>query len=274
MAFFASLLELLDSRMDTPQPYGVFHVLWLVGSFAAAVAFSLWHSRHPADRQRKVILAVSIAVFILEIYKQVNFSFSYTDGITYDYQWYIFPMQFCSTPMYVGLLAGLTRKGKVHDGLCAYLTTFSLFAGAAVMFYPTTVFIETIGINIQTMVCHGSMIFLGIYLLATGYVKLEHKTVLKAVPVFAALVALAVVLNEAAYQTGLLETESFNMFYISPYCEPHLPVYSLVQGVVPFPWCLVLYIIGFTLASYVVLLLAMGVRALIVKLAKRPVLVS
>ena len=41
-----------------------------------------------------------------------------------------------------------------------------------------------------------------------------------------------------------------------------LPVYSLVQGVVPFPWCLVIYILGFTLAAYLMLLAAMGIRKL------------
>ena len=271
MEFFASVLRVLDWQMETPQPYGLFHVLWLVGWFAAAIIFSLWHQKHPADRQRKVILIVSIVVIILEIYKQINYSFSYENGISYDYQWYAFPMQFCSTPMYVGLLAGLTRKGKLHTALCAYMATFSLFAGAAVMFYPGDVFIGTVGINIQTMVCHGSMIFLGIYLLATGYVALEHKTILKAVPVFAVFVALAAVLNEIAFQVGLLETETFNMFFISPHCDPHLPVYSLVQQTVPFPGCLVLYILGFTAAAYIMLLIGMGIKALITKKAKQTV---
>jgi hypothetical protein len=80
--------------------------------------------------------------------------------------------------------------------------------------------------------------------------------------VFAVFVALAVVLNEIAFYTGLLETETFNMFYISPHCDPHLPVYSLVQQVVPFPWCLALYILGFTAAAYIMLLIGMGIRAL------------
>ena len=47
------------------------------------------------------------------------------------------------------------------------------------------------------------------------------------------------------------------MFYISPYCDPHLLIYKDVQAVVPFPWSLVIYILGFTAASYIMLLLAM-----------------
>ena len=68
--------------------------------------------------------------------------------------------------------------------------------------------------------------------------------------------------NEIAYRVGLLETETLNLFFISPYCDPHLPVYSLVQGVVPFPWCLVIYIVGFSIAAYLMLLIAFGIKSL------------
>jgi hypothetical protein len=165
-------------------------------------------------------------------------------------------------PMYVQVLAGLIKKGRIHDALCSFLSSYAVFAGLCVMFYPNDVFIETVGINIQTMICHGSMVFQGIYLLYCGYVKLEHKTILRAASVFAICVSIAVILNEIAHQTGLLERETFNMFFVSPYCDPSLPVYSLVQGVVPFPWCLILYIAGFSLAAYLILLAAMGLQKL------------
>lgn len=268
MDFFASVLRILDWTMEIPQSYGLFHILWLVGTFAAAVLFSLWHRKHPADRQRKVILITSIIVIILEIYKQINYSFSYEDGITFQYRWLALPMQFCSTPMYVGLVAGLTPKGKFHNALCAYLTTFSVFAGAAVMFYPGDVFTETIGINIQTMVCHGSMIFMGIYLLVTGYVRLEHKTVLKALPVFVFFLILAMIFNELGHRKGITD---LNLFYISPYCDPHLPVYSSVQQVVSYPWSLLIYILGFTAAAYIMLLIGMLIRRLSTKRTKQTV---
>lgn len=238
--------------------YGWFHILSL---FVTLIFTIIFCRQHKKIQPRKLILWTAVVVTLFEIYKQINFSFSYENGIGFDYQWYAFPFQFCSTPMYIGLLAGLSKKGAVHRSLCAYLATYAIFAGAAVMFYPSTVFVDTIGINIQTMVCHGSMIAVGVYLLYSGYVKIEHKTILRAIPVFAVCVLLASIMNEIAYRTGLLETETFDMFFISPYGTPSLPVYSLVQQAVPFPFCLILYIFGFTLASYLMLLIAMGVKA-------------
>ncbi len=262
MDFWGTVLRILDQRMLQPQPYGWFHILSLVLTVALTAYLCIFCQRWSHKRIRTLVLSTAITVILLEVYKQINFSFSYENGITFDYAWYAFPFQFCSTPMYIGLLAGLTKKGAVHNAACAYLATYAVFAGICVMLYPTTVFVSTIGINIQTMVCHGSMIVIGIYLLCSGYVKAERKTILRAMPIFGICVFLAMCMNEAAYRTGLLESDTFDMFFISPYTTPSLPVYSLVQGVVPFPWCLVVYVLGFSLAAYLILLAAMGLAAL------------
>ena len=265
MHFFEAILRFLDTQMTQPTPYGWFHILSLALTAAATVLLCRFGKKWDA---RRVVLTTAIVVAVLEIYKQINFSFPYSDGIRFDYQWYAFPFQFCSTPMYVGLLAGCLRQGKLRSSCYAYLATYAVFAGVCVMFYPVTVFTPVVGINIQTMICHGSMITIGIWLLYTGAVKLRHRTILKALPVFGVCVALAVCMNEIAHASGLLERETFDMFFISPYGTPSLPVYSLVQGVVPFPWCLMIYVLAFTLAAYLVLLAAMGIHALARKKVK------
>ena len=262
MSFWQNVLRILDADMTEPTLFGWYHLMCLGILAAYTVGLCLWAKKATFEQMRKMVLITAIVVTVCEIYKQINYTFGYENGITANYQWYAFPFQFCSTPMYIGLLAGLTKKGKVHDAACAYLATFSVFAGAAVMIYPGDVFVETIGINIQTMICHGTMISVGAALFAGGHVKLEHKTILKALPVFAVCVTIACVMNELAHVTGLLERESFNMFYFSPYVAPSLPVYSLVQGVVPFPWSLIIYIAGFTAAAYLMLLIAKGIGSI------------
>ena len=242
--------------MAVPAPYGPFHVFFIIASIFCGFLIA----RHCANKGetfiRRFLLAESLLITVLEIYKQINFSF-HVDGsqILFDYQWYAFPFQFCSTPMYIGLLAAVVKRKTLHMRLCSYLGTYALFAGICVMAYPSTVFIDTMGINIQTMVCHGSMITVGIVLLRTGYITATMKTVIRALPVFLILVLTAVGLNEIAYQTGLLESEAFNMFFISPYCAPELPVYSQIQGIVPFPFSVLIYVAGFTAAAGIIMLL-------------------
>ena len=252
--------NVLEYRTATPKVGGWFHLSFWALSIAAGVLLCLWlkdgkkHAPH-------VVVSTAVLVILLEVYKLYHFGLIQGGG-TFAFPWRYFPFQFCSTPMYVGFLTAFFPKGKVRDSLYAYLATFSVFAGAAVMIYPGDVFVETIGINIQTMICHGTMISVGAALFAGGHVKLEHKTILKALPVFAVCVAIACVMNELAHVTGLLARESFNMFYFSPYVAPSLPVYSLVQGVVPFPWSLIIYIAGFTAAAYLMLLIAKGIGSI------------
>lgn len=261
MRLLGGILDILDCKMTAPVPYGGFHIFFFALSIFAGIILCKRFQNADEKFVRRMLFVISLAVITLEIYKQINFSFQYDgESITFDYQWYAFPFQFCSTPMYIGLLAALVKNKRIHESLCAYLGTYAFFAGLCVMFYPTTVFIDTIGINIQTMICHGSMITIGIYLLYSGHVKTGYKTIFKALPVFAILVTMAFVMNEIAYQTGLLETETFNMFFLSPYCAPELPVYSLIQGVIPFPWCALIYIIGFTLAGFLLLFLTAFIK--------------
>lgn len=259
MSFLQNLLRILDTGGAIPNLYGWYHIMWLAITALTTAALCYFHKKAPKDRARRIVLITAVTVAALEIYKQINYSFSYAEGIAFSYQWYAFPFQFCSTPMYVGLLAGLLPKGKLRDALMSYLATFAVFAGLCVMLYPGDVYVDTIGINIQTMICHGSMVAVGVYLLYCGEVKLEHKTVLKGAAVFTVCVTMAVVMNEIAHQTGLLESHTFNMFFISPHCTPSLPVYSAVQGAVPFPWCLVIYVAVFTLASWIIMLAAMWI---------------
>ena len=262
--FIINLMELLKSTMTTPNLYGTFHILSILITVGATVALSQLFVKGTDKTVQRSILSVAVLVILLEAYKQFIFSYDILDNGTavFSYQWYAFPFQFCSTPMYVGLLAGIIKKGKFREKLYAFLATFAVFAGLCVMIYPGDVFMKYIGITVQTMVCHGSMVAVGIALLYSGSVEAKHSTILKAIPVFATCVAIAMVMNEAAYFTGLLENHTFNMFFISRHFNSTLPVYGMIQPKVPFVISIVIYIAGFSLASYLILLAAILIKKL------------
>ena len=267
MQLLGKLFLILEAKSTTPVAFGWFHI----ASWIVSILLGIWlckKFKSPDEKTvRKILFAMAAVCIVLEIYKQTVYSFSYSGGIfDFDYQWYAFPFQFCSTPMYVQLLASLVKKGKLHDALCAFLATYAVFAGLCVMIYPGDVFTSLIGVNIQTMVCHGSMLSIGIFLVGSGYVKAEIKTALKAMPVFASAVGIAMAMNEIMYLSGILGDETFNMFFISRHFAPSLPVYSSVQEVVPFPWCTIIYIAAFSIAAFVIVLLDMGLQKLINKL--------
>ncbi|MBQ8849795.1 MAG: YwaF family protein [Clostridia bacterium] len=261
MQFFGKVIDILNYKAETPQLFGWVHILSFCLAIALGIFLSVKFKRSGQSATRRILLAASVITIALEIYKQFIFSFSF-DGqtVSFDYQWYAFPFQFCSTPMYVQLIAAFVKNKLLHNALCSFLSTYGIFGGLVVMIYPADVFIDVVGVNIQTMVCHGLMLSVGIYLLAVGHVKSEHKTMLGAMSVFGVIVAVAVILNEALYYSGVLGGETCNLLYVSRHFAPSLPVYSLVQAVVPYPFCLFIYVAGFSAAAYLILLCAIGVR--------------
>lgn len=271
MNFWVKLQQICETEMPRPGNYGWFHLLFFALSIIVGILLCVTHKRGDDRRVRRAVFVMGVIVILLEVFKMFVYSFVIEgDRLVWDFQWYVFPWQFCSMPMYVSLLTGVFRKGKIHNSLMAFLATYAVFAGLCVMFYPNDVFIGEIGINVQTMICHGSMLTIGIYLYGSGYVKTEHKTILRAIPVFAVAVGMAALLNEVVYKSGILGGETFNMFFISPYFDGTLPVYSSVQAVVPFPWCLFIYIAAFSAAAYIMLLGAMGIKKLAHKTKKAP----
>ncbi len=255
MDFWISILTFLRAEMATPAPYGWYHLLWMGITAGMTVLLCTRYRYCSAETVKKVVFGVAAVLAILEVYKQVVLTFTVKGStIVASYRWHAFPWQFCSTPMYMGLLTGVFRKGKIRDALYACLATYSVFAGLCVMLCPGDVFMNLIGINIQTMLCHSSMIVLGIWLMASGVVPMRSATVWKGSTVFLTGLTVAVILNEVVWSSGILGDQVFNMFYVSPHFPGTLAVYRVVQQWVPYPWCLLVYIAVFTLAAFLVLL--------------------
>ncbi|MBR5601204.1 MAG: YwaF family protein, partial [Clostridia bacterium] len=189
----AFIFDLMSFSMTAPTSYGWFHILWLLLTVGVTVLLCLLYKHGKIKNPIDVVFYTAMIVIVLEIYKQIYYSFSYDGSVQFDFQWFAFPWQFCSMPMYVGLLVGLTR-GKLQGALLDFLATFALFAGASVMIYPEQVFTVSVWINIQSMICHASMIVVGVFLYYTGTVKARHKTILGGMMVFSAAVGMAVLL--------------------------------------------------------------------------------
>ena len=259
MNIFEKMIYGLQGTMPEPGNYGWFHLMFVAIVIVGTVLMCHF-CRNCSDKTFRLIALIAwIVMVVLEIYKQLVFSFNYENGKAYwDYQWYAFPYQLCSTPLYVLPFIAFSKRGggNLRDACTAYMSTFSLFGGLVVFFYPNDVFIPIIGINIQTMIHHGLQIVLGIFFLVYNRKKLNFKYFLKGVIVFLITFTVALLMN-LIFHTFVNET--FNMFYISPYYECTLPLLSLVYANVPYVVFLLIYFIGFILAALVIYLIQWGI---------------
>ena len=268
-----TIFSFLDTCFEeAPASYGIFHIISLLCVIGVTVFLCIRFSSCSDKTLRRIALISWIIVLVLEIYKQLVFTVSLEDSeFVYDFQWYAFPFQFCSSPLYVLPFIAFLPSEKYRDVFIGFMATFSLFAGIAVMLYPGDVFIRTIGIDIQTMVHHGSQVALGIFF-AVHFMKRQERASLKrfcvgAVATFTAMLIIAMVMNIIVYHAFLANgiDETFNMFYISPYFDCTLPVLSGVYATVPYPVFLAIYIIGFSFVAAIILLIQQGIFKLVNK---------
>ena len=82
---------------------------------------------------------------------------------------------------------------------------------------------------------------------------------------FIAFCAIANIMNIAVYNSGILNGETFNMFYISPYFESSLPVFDVIYNAVPYPVFLAIYVVALSLGGFIILGLAYMIDNLITK---------
>ena len=88
-------------EMEKPKPFGLFHVLMLLVGISVCIGIA-YRLRHVTKKQYVYgIFGISLVLLILELYKQL-FHFYLLDAQQYD--WWIFPFQLCSLPMYIGIL--------------------------------------------------------------------------------------------------------------------------------------------------------------------------
>lgn len=250
MNFFEKIVYFLDSKMIEPQLYGWFHLLFFAITILAIILICVKFKNCSSKTFKRFILTVWIIMLILELYKQLVFSFSYSEGVAnWDYMWYAFPLQLCSSPLYILPIIIFCKRQNVKDSAMAFMSTFSLFGGLLVMFYPGDVFVETIGVNFQTMIHHGLQVVVGIFCMVYNRKRLNYKFLLKGFITWGIYLAVVVLCNTIM---PLIVNETFNMMYISPYANSEMPVVSKIYSALPYPLFLILYITCFTLAGTII----------------------
>lgn len=223
---------------QAPRAFGLFHIGWLVGT---AIAIFLALKFYDKRLLRISYVVTSIIMVVGEIYKQ--FVLSYNQTGEFIYQWYYFPMQFCSTPIYTFTLCAILGKGKLYDYLSVYNGTYCLFAGLTVLAMPSTVYTSYMGVCIQSMLHHVLMVIVGAIALKTYAKNLSVKLFLGALGVFLFFFAIAEILN---FVIPILTSQQVNMYFISKGMDLDMPILSHVKKAFPYPVFVSMYAIVYT----------------------------
>lgn len=274
MSHLEKIHNFLSFEFNEPKTFGIYHFISVAIAIVLTIIVCKKQVNASEKTERKMAFWFWIVLLLFEMYKQFVYLFSTTEGFAIDYAWHGFPFQLCSSPLYVLPFIAFLPSGKLRETLVAYFGTFVLVGGIAVYIYPGSVFVETLGINLHTMVWHGSQIFLGVFFNLRRFASKNPPKLtryfLSALPVFLGFVAVAIILNETIYNALIARglNDTLNLFFISPHFDCIFPILDVIQDHTPYIVFLFSYIAFLSVFSYA----AIFIESFLVKrLTKRTV---
>lgn len=161
------------------QDYGAFpQYLYLIISAVLLIGLLILLRKKSKEKVLKIIRIIGIFLICFYITK-TTWESIYDIKYTGSFNWGLLPLDMCSIPMFVYLLAGYS-KGKIKDYATSWIVTGSIIGGFATMlylnafkYYPFLSFGAT-----YSMVWHFIMLFMGLLLIVTNYVDYNYKTLL------------------------------------------------------------------------------------------------
>lgn len=197
-------------RMIPPKAYGSFHILFTVIGFALCAVLAIACRRLSEKAHRRLLLSLGLFLAGTELYKQL-FYYYYIGNCSY--QWWIFPFQLCSVPMYLCIIAALIPKGRVQRGIYAFMSTFNMLGGAIAFAEPSGLCHPYVTLTAHAFVWHMLLVFIGFYLIASGRGCYSAADFGGAVATFLALCVIALGINVGLWD---ISGGSVNMFFIGP----------------------------------------------------------
>lgn len=251
------LLNMTAWRMDTPQLFGAFHIAASVITAAVAAALAVFFARRvmdadePFKRLVKILSAAGVVFVLLEIYKQF-FLYYIVNGEVYD--WWFFPFQLCSVPMYLCILlpAMVPAAQRVF---MTFMGGYTFVSAVATLIYPEDILRSYSALTLHGFIWHGLLLFISLLILLTGRAGTSVRMLSKAAVLFAVLCAVALMINIVVEpvmqaQQGLAHSYAA-MFYLNPYHISPQPVISSIQKTAGIPAGLAVYVLAVAVISSV-----------------------
>jgi hypothetical protein len=208
--------------------------------------YSKFHSL--TDRSvSRILLFCGLLLLAGEAYKQTFLYFVINSRV---YDWWYFPFQLCSLPMYLCILQYFLPEGTFKKTVYTFMQDFNLLGGIAALIVSEGFRGIHWSLTLHGYLWHILLVLIGLFIHATGRAGRTNKDFLKTIPLFAVCCVIATIINVKAPGDGIAD-----MFYISPYHPSSQPVIhelALAFGIIP---ANLVYLLLIVLGGYLIHLL-------------------
>ena len=246
---FMSILNMTAWRMDAPKLFGSFHFIASLAAAIIAAVFAVSVSKRKDIKTVRVLAIAGWILVILEIWKQLFLFYIVNNGA---YDWWYFPFQLCSVPMYLCMLLPWTGKRRRKTYL-TFIGGYTFISAVAALIYPEDILRSYTALTVHGFIWHGLLLFISLVVLLTGSADASARGLLRAFGLFAVLCCIAVGINVFAepimQTTPGLPHRWAAMFYLNPYHISPQPLVGTIQKTAGIPAGLLLYSIAVAAAG-------------------------
>ncbi len=197
-------------EMETLKAYGPFHLTWAIAGILLCI-FAAWKLRNLGPRGNRILLmGIGIFLAVCEVYKQLFYYYHIGNG---TYQWWIFPFQMCSVPMYLCILAPLLKKGRLQSGMYHFMLVYNLLGGISALVEPSGLVHGYWTLTLHAFLWHTILVFVGLYLGFSQNTSADKKDYFWATATLLGLCAIAFSINLLFWDVS---GGDINMFFLGP----------------------------------------------------------
>ena len=213
-AFLEQFINATAWPMTEPASYGPFHLIFAFVGLAAAALLARRLRRLSDKGNRILLLTCGIFLLLSEIYKQLFYYYFIGQR---SYQWWIFPFQLCSVPMYLCIIAPLLKPGKVQQGMYNFMMIYNLLGGFMAFVEPSGITHAYWTLTLHAFIWHLILVFIGLYLAFSDRAGKTMKDYRAASVTFLCLSGLAFCINLIFWKAA---EGDINMFFVGPRISP------------------------------------------------------
>ena len=225
--FLQSILRMTAWPMTPPVPYSAFHILLTVFGAGFAVSFARFFGKKirsmasPEPYFRHILFSCGVLLALMELYKQ---AFLYVIEFHGHFDWWYFPFQLCSLPMYLCLLLPFVPH-KYQRIFCTFMYNYNLLGAVMVFIDPSGLMHPYWTLTLHGFIWHILLIFIGLLIAFSRMVLPTAKGFWQSTAVFAVGCVIATIINVTSHPYG-----NADMFYITPYYATTQIVYSQIAA--------------------------------------------
>lgn len=252
------ILNMTAWRMETPQLFGAFHIIASLSVAVLAILAAAFFARRAKNEKQicRILAVTGWILIILEVYKQL-FLYYVVNGGAFDF-WF-FPFQLCSVPMYLCVILPAFRE-RSRAAMMTFMGGYTFVSALATLIYPEDILRPYITMTAHGFIWHGLLLFISMLVFITGCADPDVRGIRGAAVLFVFLCVIALGINMAtepvmpairAAHPGVTH-EWAAMFYLNPYHNSPQPVISDIQKTAGIPAGLLLYMLVIALVSSLV----------------------